>query len=178
MAQTPYKVRGDFEVGDVFEVRLVDGKKAYLQYIGKDTLQIRAHVVRVFKNRHPVDSSPDIEDVVNDAVEFYAHVISVEFGMQDGTWARIGNSKNIGNPSSAFFRDPGDPDEQEGDGRWRGPKVSKTWYLWRFGDSEKVFVKQLKGKDIEAERGDAMWPRRVVERIETGQYSGLYPNYQ
>lgn len=178
MMKNSHRIRGKSQLGDVFEVLLHDRRKVYLQYIGTDALQIKTHVIRVFKNRYSAESNPDIEEIVSDSVEFYAHVISVEFGIQDGTWQRIGNSKNLGDPRDAFFRDPGDSAVKRESGLWGMPEVSKTWYLWRLGDSEKVFVKQLIGKDTEADRGSAMWPAHIIERIETGRYSGFYPSYQ
>ena len=177
MAGAPYKVRGDYKVGDIFEVRLQGNKKGYLQYIGKDATQIGSDVVRVFEKRYTTEANPAIEDIVSDKIEFYTHVVSAEFGMQDDSWVRVGNSNNIGDLKTAFFRDPGDQPVRKENGLYGLPNVSKTWYLWRMNEP-RVFVKELTGENTKAYSGDATWPKNIVYRMQTGKYHAFYPDYK
>ena len=63
------------KVGDVFCAN-IDGKyKRYLQYIVSDLTQLNSDVVRVFKEKYPIDAEPKLDEVVKGEVDFYAHCV-------------------------------------------------------------------------------------------------------
>lgn len=165
------------KIGDVFEVVLKNKTKGYVQYIGNDIEQLNSDVVRVFKTRYSADHTPDLKDVVKDGVEFYAHVTGVEFGVVNGEWERIGNINQLGDLKAPLFRDPGDGSERRDGELHFWPKISKSWYIWRMGQ-KKTYVEKLEGENIKADMGLVIWPDSVIERMETGKYSGFYPDYK
>ena len=83
------------KVGNVFCAE-IDGKyKVYLQYIAKDSEQLNSAIIRVFKQRYPLDANPKIDDIVKDEVIFYMHTI-LRVGIEDGAWYKVGKSNDLG----------------------------------------------------------------------------------
>ena len=84
------------KIGDIFCVE-IDGKyKCYFQYICSDISQLNSSVIRMFRTRYPLDYMPDINNIVKDEVQFYAHTI-LRPGIADGIWIKVGKSNDIGN---------------------------------------------------------------------------------
>lgn len=158
------------KIGDIFEVNLRNDQKGYVQYIANDLTQLNSDVIRVFKTHYPISQEINIEDIINDEVEFYSHVTGVEFGEKDGIWIKKGNSQNLGDLRAPFFRqsrDSGNPKI----------KVSKNWSVWHVNEPM-VDVGELKDNNTKADIGSVTWPERVVERMRTGEYPVHYPAYK
>ncbi len=158
------------KVGDIFEVPLENDTKGYLQYIGEDASQLYGKVVRVFKKRYSMSESPDLDDVIRGEVEFYSHVLDMNFGVKDGMWSRVGNSSDIGDEKDAFFRTSSDYSKIP-------LKVVTRWSLWRMNE-EPWSVDVLSDELAKAEVGSVMWPIRVVERMKTGIYQFKKSDYK
>lgn len=158
------------KVGDIFEVPMQSGKKGYVQYIGNDMTQLNSNVIRVFKRRESIDTVPDIEAIVKDEIEFYAHVTGMEFGVKDKSWEKIGYSSDVGDLKKPLFRDSRD---------YGNPlvKVSNEWYVWRINETS-VYVGKLKGEYTKADVGIVVWPKDIIARMETGKYLFFYPDYK
>ena len=73
------------KVGNVFCVEIERTCKYFFQYITDDKSQLNTNVIRVFKTRYPLDYVPNVDDIVNDEVMFYAHVI-LKFGINERIW--------------------------------------------------------------------------------------------
>src|SRR3989338_10410086 len=154
------------KVGDIFEVLLKNGTKGYVQYIGNDITQLNSDVVRIFKKRYSSDVTPSLEEIVKGEIEFYAHVVGVEVGEEDGSWKRIGNSKELGDPKAPFFRDSRDFGNKV--------KISERWSVWHMNE-EMIYVGKLDVENVRADIGYVTWPQKVIERMQTGKYSDSYP---
>ncbi|MEO7101164.1 MAG: hypothetical protein ABI162_17560 [Luteolibacter sp.] len=155
------------KVGDVFEVDVEGNCKQYLQHIANDVTQMSSNVIRVFKSKYPPNSDFDIEAVVNDEVEFYAHCIT-KWGVRDGVWRKTGSSENIGSGHvSVFFRDSGDVGNIQ-------IKISQKWWVWKINEEQR-FVGALEGVLRESEIGIVLQPRHIVDRMTTGTYHFVYP---
>ena len=165
------------QIGDIYEVILEGKCKGYVQYIGNDASQLNSDVVRVFKKRFPLEQDFDLDEILNDEIEFYCHVTGMEFGEKDGSWKKIANSTNIGDAAAAFFRDAGDELEKRESGAYGMPEVSKTWYVWRMNQPARK-VEELKGDNTNANIGMVTWPKSVVRQMLTGKWDGFYPAYK
>lgn len=155
------------KIGDIYEVPLKGDQKGYLQYIANDMTQLNSDVIRVFKQRYPVGEKVDLENVLKGEVEFYSHVTGMEFGEKDGSWKKIGQSDDIGDLKLPFFRSTNDT----------GNTVSNDWYVWHINEPSK-YVGRLEGENIKAEIGSALPPAWVVQRMNTGKYHFIYPDYK
>lgn len=83
------------KIGDVFCAEIENEYKCYFQYIEKDLECLNSSVIRVFKTRYPMESNPDMDDIVKDDVLFYAHTV-LRAGIDFNTWYKVGKSKELG----------------------------------------------------------------------------------
>ena len=156
--------KANTEVGDVF-VKLDANTKKYFQLIAIDLTQLNSDVIRVFKTSYELKCNPDLSQIVNDEVEFYAHCIT-KFGIKLDFWEKIGNSAYIGD-TDILFRSSGDD---------RKTKISEKWWMWKINKEQK-YVGKLTGEYQKAEIGSVIPPDSIVYRMLTGKYDFRYPKY-
>ena len=48
------------KVGDVFEVKISDTQKKYMQYIASDLTQLNSDVLRIFKHIYQINETPTL----------------------------------------------------------------------------------------------------------------------
>jgi hypothetical protein len=65
------------KLGDVFVVHLDKLTKRYVQYIGADSTQLNSDVLRIFKHNYNSHEEIEIDQVVNDSIDFHVHVNSI-----------------------------------------------------------------------------------------------------
>ncbi|NML22437.1 hypothetical protein HHL16_16250 [Pseudoflavitalea sp. G-6-1-2] len=162
-------MRTNTKIGDVFSAKVNSNKKKYFQYIISDITQLNSDVIRVFKNSYPIDSNPDLNDVISGEVEFYAHCIT-KLGVKMGYWNLIGNIPDVGRTDHILFRDSGD---------YGNPtiKVSQDWWVWKINEDQKR-VGELLGENQKAEVGLVINPESIVYRMRTGEYDfKAYPTF-
>jgi len=63
------------KIGDIFEIKTIRNTKRYFQYVANDLYQLNSAVVRVFKREFPLEYVPVAEEIVNDDMDFYAHIL-------------------------------------------------------------------------------------------------------
>ncbi len=80
-------------IGDVFCAK-INNYKIYLQYVANDLSQLNSDVVRVFKTKYPIKTTPDLSEVINGDVDFYAHCVT-SAGIRRGLWEKVDNIKNV-----------------------------------------------------------------------------------
>jgi len=164
--------RVKLKLGDIFVVRLDDCRK-YFQYIADDMTMLNSSVIRAFKEKYSLDSTPDLKKVVNSEVEFYAHT-SLRLGVKMGLWEKVGNNPNIGSIDHILFRDSKD----YGHGLGEEPvKISSRWQVWRINEDFR-YVGKLQGENRNAEIGIIKSPDGIVHRIKTGEYFGFYSGFE
>lgn len=167
-------MRVNTKIGDVFSVKLNENSRKYFQLIAYDLTQLNSDVIRVFKTVYPTNANPDLSDIVNGEVEFYAHCVT-KFGIQFEQWEKIGSIKNIGRTDHILFRGTGDYGTMVGE---EPIKTSSNWYVWRINDRDFTNVGRLKGDNRKAEIGLIINPYSIVARIKTGKYDIFYPDFE
>ncbi len=158
-------------IGDVFAVPLTEDAHKCFVYAAKDLTQLQAPVIKVFKRTYSSAGQIDPDRVVRGEVEFFAHC-AVSWGVKAGLWAKIGHVRDVG-PVEVLFRgsrDYGDPEVTPG-------SYSERWYVWRIGGPFR-YVGRLEGANREAEIGVVVAPEYIVERMRTGKYPFVYPQYE
>lgn len=161
------------KIGDVFLIKVDNFKKKYFQYIINDYLQLNSNVIRVFPTLYSLDTNPNLNDIVIDKVEFYAHC-DIKLGVKLGYWEWAGNIKNIGNYSDVIFRDSNDYGAIPG----RQIDVSNNWYIWKINDLKFTKVGKLQGANLKSEIGIVISPDSIVHRAITGEYDFRYPKFE
>ena len=156
------------KIGDVFCVKF-DTSKKYLQYIGRDLTQLNSDIVRAFKKKHDIEYNPDINEIVSDEVDFYAHCDTAA-GIKRDCWEKIGKSEDIGTLDYILFRSSSDIGNIS-------IKISENWWVWK-PNEEEVYVGKLTGRNRLAERGGVYPPEKIVRRMITGDYGDVFPEFE
>ena len=156
------------KIGDVFCIEIDGQYKCYFQYIANDFTQLNSSVIRVFKEKYPINYIPDIDTIIKDNVSFYAHTI-LKIGIVDNIWCKVGKSNTIGDVSNIYFRNTDDEFMNP------IPKISYNWFVWRIGE-EFVTVGQLNDDSRKYELGTVFHYSQIVKRIRTGNYSLPFPD--
>jgi len=172
MAEKDSMARVTIKIGDVFEVPMDEDRKKYFQVIAFDATQLSSSVIRAFKKRYDLSSSPNLSEIVNDEVDFYAHC-SARLGVKLNFWQKIGNIADIGQLDHIIFRGTTDYGHKLGD---EPVKISYKWYIWKI-NKKFVDVGRLTGENQKAEIGVVINPASVVHRMQTGEYNFWYPGY-
>jgi len=154
--------RVQLAIGDVFEVPLGDNSKGYFQFIAIDDSQLRSDVIRVFSRRCSQSDEPELNDIVQDRVEFYAHCV-INVGIKGDYWRKAGriNISDI-EAGKVLFRSTLDFGRSWID-------VSNRWEVWRISQPRK-FVGELPKSLVSAEYGTVFPPYEIVYRMKYGRY--------
>jgi hypothetical protein len=158
-------------LGDIFAANLDDSTKKYFQYIGDDQTQLNSRVIKVFKKAYATADTPDLREVVNGDVDFYAHVV-IRWGLQMNLWEKVGNVKDVGR-TDVLFRGTSDAGRHINE---PPVEISEKWYVWRINEPTQR-VGKLEGENRKAEIGLVMSPANIVHRMRTGRYNFVYPGY-
>ena len=75
-------------IGNIFCVEVDSKHKRFFQYITTDMSQLNSSVIRVFKKTYPIDWKPDMDVIVDDEVDFYAHTV-LSVGIRNNTWYKV-----------------------------------------------------------------------------------------
>ncbi len=161
------------KIGDIFSVKIDSQNKKYFQLIAYDLNQLNSDVIRSFNKVYPIDTNPDINEIINDTIAFYAHCAS-KFGVKMNLWEKVGNSTDIGVINQILFRGTNDYGSKVGE---EPIKVSHNWYIWRINDKNFTRVGKLEGENRKAEIGIVVNPYDVIDRIKTGNYNFFYPGF-
>lgn len=162
------------KIGDVFSVAIDNNKKKYFQYIANDLTQLNSDVIRAFKKIYPIDVNPDLSEIVNDEVDFYAHCV-VSLGVKMKLWNKIGNTTEIGNITQILFRGTSDY------GVWidnEPIKISTKWYVWKINDKDFTRVGKLEGDNRNAYVGIVINPLGIIELLKGNKYPINYPDFE
>jgi hypothetical protein len=82
------------KIGDIFEVKTSGNQKKFFQYIANDITMLNSSVIRAFKKIYPDNASLNLEEVINDDVDFYAHVFlrnRLDIGTNQATFKELAN---------------------------------------------------------------------------------------
>jgi len=161
------------KIGDVFLAKIDENNKKYFQLIAFDLTQLNSDVIRAFKGVYPIDVKPDLSEIINGEIEFYAHCIT-KLGVKSGYWEKAGHVKEVGELNHILFRGTSDYGCKAGE---EPVRVSDKWYIWRINESFRD-VGKLVGENRKAEIGVVMDSESIVHRMKTGKYDGFYPEFE
>ena len=125
------------KIGDVFSAKTDEKTKKYFQLIAYDLTQLNSDVIRVFKERYPINSNPDLSKIVSGEIDFYIHC-TTKAGIKMNLWNKIGNNKNIGETNHILFRSTNDYGVKPGE---KPITVSTEWWVWRINEKQKYVGK-------------------------------------
>ena len=156
------------KIGDIFSIAIDENKKKYFQYVTNDHTQLNSDVIRVFKTFYSTIVDPDLNTIINDQVDFYAHCVT-KWGIKLGYWTKYGNVAEVGKVDTLF--------RTSGDHGNLSIVISENWWVWKVNEPRK-YVGKLEGENRNAEIGSVIPPDSIVHRMRTGKYDFVYPQYK
>lgn len=157
------------KIGDIFAAKIDENNKKYFQYVANDLTQLNSDVIRVFKEKYPIDANPDLLEVVKGDIEFYAHCV-IKWGIQDGLWGKVGKIRDVGE-INVLFRDTNDLAQVPGE---EPVKISDKWYIWKIG-YEFYRIGMMTEEYKKAEYGLVFHPTQIIYRMQNGKYMTKFP---
>lgn len=150
------------KVGDVFCVKVDDNHKKYMQFIVSDMTGLNSDVVRAFKEKYPLDATPDLADIVKGEVDFYAHCVT-SAGIKRGLWEKIGNCIDIGSIEHIIFKCKDDYTRED---------IQDDWRIWRI-NKEIIHIGTLEEENKKnCYLGAVFPPEDIINKLKTGVYRG------
>jgi hypothetical protein len=165
--------RANTKIGDVFSVKLNESSIKFFQYIANDLTQLNSDVIRAFTTEYALGTQPDLLDIVNDEVGFYAHCVT-KFGIKMELWKMVGNIQEIGD-LNIIFRESDDYGHKVGE---EPITISKNWYVWKINDAEFTKVGKLEGVNQKAYVGLVFNPIGILELLKGNKYPINYPDFK
>ena len=160
--------------GDIFAVKLDDGRKRYFQFVCRDLEDLNSDVIRVFKKVFSPEEDPGA-GIINEEIDFYVHT-SVYAGVRFCLWRKSAHSNEVGS-LEIIFRDSLDYGFRHDESKVQ--KVSKRWNVWKV-NCERVFYEILPAEYHNAYIGLVCSPYTIAEIIKNQQtvIPKYYPRYQ
>jgi hypothetical protein len=151
-------------IGDIYRLRLTDGKFGYMQHLANDLSQLGSNVVLVLQRNYLPTEFVSFDHVhVRDG--FFVHVF-LKAGETLGIWERIDNSRPVvEEPFPILWSNCSHRDLQL--------DVSKNWHVWRTNEEMRAPVSQEELGNSEV--GIVVNPTQIVQRIERSTYSFRHP---
>ena len=161
-------------IGDIFFVTLDNGNKKYFQYIANDLTQLNSDVIRSFKKEYSTNEQVDYKQMLSEDIDFHAHTM-INIGVKQALFHKEGRFDVFPEIANIVFRgtlDYGKTINEE------TIKISNNWRIWRINDDDFTYIGKLTGENRKSEIGIVMPPFAIVERIKTGKFNFVYPDFE
>lgn len=162
------------KVGDIFSVELGNGNKKYFQYIANDLTQLNSDVIRSYKKEYPKEEQPDYGELFSGEIDFHAHTM-INVGVKQNFFIQEGKSIVYPDIKNIVFRGTLDYGQKI---NGEPIKISNNWRIWHINDENFTSIGKLEGENRKAEIGIVIPPFAIVERIKTGKYNFVYPDFE
>lgn len=161
------------KLGDVYCVEIDNKYKSFFQYVANDISQLNSSVIRVFKTRYTIEDFPNIDDIINDDVIFYAHTI-IQVGIINGVWYKVNKSNCQTNTKvNSIVWVTNDNDQF-----YISPMILLNklfpffnWSLWTISSYTLLCYRYLKWLSNKVEYGTILPTDQIIDRIKFGYYT-------
>ena len=150
------------KIGNIFCVEMDDKHKRFFQYVANDLSQLNSSVIRVFKRKYPMDYVPDMDEIVNDEVDFYAHTV-LSAGIRANTWYKVGKHKDVGDTEHIMFK-------LFDEGNISHLTKSYRWYVW-YINKEYVDIGEMTDEYRQLDLGLVISYDQIAAKIKTGEFT-------
>ena len=158
--------RGDMKrvvtkIGHIFCVEIDGVYKCFFQFIAVDETELNSTVIRVFKTHYPMDYKPNLDEIVKDNIDFYAHVL-LNDGVRNGSWYRVGKHSNLENIDNIMFKDYEYITSTE--------RADGIWFVWIINGETMNLGRLLPEMYKDIPDGGIFPDTFIIRKIKTGHY--------
>src|SRR5574344_1656327 len=148
------------KIGNIFCVEIDNEYKCFFQYIANDMTMLNSSVIRVFKKHYSMDYVPNLDEIVQDEVYFYAHTI-LSRGIREGVWYKVGKNADVGDVDKIMFRETED----------MNPFIIRSyrWYVWHIGGPTSD-IGRLTKETRKIDIGLVWSNENILAKIKTGKF--------
>ena len=160
------------KIGHIFCAEIDGEYKCFLQFVAVDETQLNSTVIRVFKTHYPMDYKPNLDEIVKDDVDFYAHVM-LNNGVREGIWYRVGKHQDLGDTENIMFRQYNDSEDYYDE---HGiPQIRKTsaWWIWKINQDFIDIGAELPNEYRSLPEGSVFPYTYIIRKIKTGHFNPL-----
>ncbi|MFA4045545.1 hypothetical protein HPS54_11385 [Prevotella sp. PCHR] len=149
------------KIGNIFCVEIDKQYKKFFQYVANDMSMLNSSVIRAFKRKYTIEWKPNMDVIVDDDVEFYAHTI-LSVGIHNNTWYKAGTHKDVGDTTNIMFR-------YYSEGNTSHMTKSYRWYIWRI-NQEHIKIGEMTDEYKHLDIGPVFPYFDIKNKIKTGKY--------
>jgi hypothetical protein len=151
-------------IGDIYRLRLANGKVGYMQHLANDLSQLGGNVVLVLSRKYLPTEDVNFDHLsVHDG--FFAHVF-LKAGETLGIWERVKSGRPaVHEPLPIVWSIYSHKDSML--------ETSENWQVWRTNEQMHAPFSQKELDD--SELGIVINPTQIVQRIEHSTYSFRHP---
>src|SRR5574344_437939 len=150
------------KIGNIFGVEIDNEYKCFFQYIANDMTELNSSVIRVFKKHYSMDYIPNMDEIVQDEVYFYAYTI-LSRGIRAEFWYKVGKNADVGDVNKIMFRDT------EDFGAIPFCRKSSKWYVWHIGGPTS-YIGRLTKETRTIDLGYIWNNTNIIAKIKTGKF--------
>lgn len=164
------------KIGYIFCVEFKDNTKGYFQYVANDMTQLNSSVIRAFKSHYPKSADINIDDIVNDDIDFYAHTI-LRLGLENNAWYKFGKSQEIGESDlkNAIFGCTYQHDLFSD--RIIEVDPLTNWAIWHINEPRNIIGILPEYLYNVVQEGSVLPYKLIVDRMESGYFPGTRDIY-
>lgn len=135
----------------------------YFQFIALDLHQLNSEVIRVFEQEYKIDDDINLQEIVHEKVQFYAHTVLFLGVERDLIWTHVGNSLILGD-MNFYFRAANADNLMD----MKNDELEE-WWVWKIGE-DSHFIGKLNSEQKKYELGMIFHPDDILERIKYGEF--------
>jgi hypothetical protein len=150
------------KIGNIFCVEIDNEYKCFFQYIANDMTELNSSVIRVFKKHYSMDYIPNMDEIVQDEVYFYAHGI-LSRGIRTESWYKVGKNADVGDVDNIVFR------ATEDFLSISFCRKSSKWYIWHIGGPTSD-IGRLTKETRKIDLGYIWNYANIIAKIKTGKF--------
>lgn len=160
------------KIGHIFCIEIDGEYKLFFQYVANDYSYLNSSVIRVFKNKYPMDYKPNMDEIVKDEVWFSVHVM-LNNGVREGIWYRVGKHADLGDVENIMFYGLSEYRVYTNEKGYPSLEHDHTWYIWKINQEFKYLGPTLPDEYKHLTEGSVFPAQWVIGKIKTGKFAPL-----
>ena len=119
-----------------------------------------------------MDYKPNLDEIVKDDVDFYAHVM-LNNGVREGIWYRVGKHQDLGDTENIMFRQHNETEVYFDEHGIPQIRDTSTWWIWKVNQDFIDIGAELPNEYRSLPEGSVFPYTSIIRKIKTGHFHPL-----